>query len=160
MNLKFIYILSFFVFISGQQLLAQIETAAPVVEDSVKKTEVVFIKDSRLDALGSKLLAYNSLTVEKASGYGPGYKIVFPNFSDRDEAMKVRAHLLKYYPEHSVNMTFQSPYIRLKFGDFTDKKEAYKVRDALKTLSLITGNVYVVSETVRVKVDKTLEDAK
>lgn len=157
--MKYIFTFLLLFFIAGKSLLAQTEIQP--VEDSVKKTEIVLIKDARIDALGSKLQAYNAIAVEKASGYGPGYKIVFPNMSDRDLAMKIRAHLLKTYsPEHSVSMTYQSPYIRLKFGDFTDKKEAYKVRDALMSQSIITGNLYVVSETVRIKVDKTVADIK
>lgn len=117
---------------------------------------IVIVKDTRIDLLGRKLADYNSRQAYKHSRTGPGYRLMVMSTSNREEAIKVRTYLLQQYPDQQIYMTFVNPFIKLKFGDFADRKEAEDVRKQLERSPLITGNIYIVPETVNLKGDKSL----
>jgi len=99
-----------------------------------------------------KEAAFNEvLNAAKSSN---GYRLLVLNTNDRPLAMKVRSQLLENFPEQKVYMGFQPPFIKLKFGNFLTKEdaEAYK-KDILK-LKIISGNVYLLPETIELKPDK------
>ena len=76
--------------------------------------------------------------------------------SDRAQALQIRTKLLQQYPDQQVYMSYQLPYIKLKFGDYVDKAEAENVRKELVRQNLVTGNIYLLPEIVKVKPDKSL----
>jgi len=120
--------------------------------DSAVIGKVTVVKDSRLDELARKEAAFNEvLNAAKSSN---GYRLLVLNTNDRPLAMKVRSQLLENFPEQKVYMGFQPPFIKLKFGNFLTKEdaEAYK-KDILK-LKIISGNVYLLPETIELKPDK------
>ena len=43
----------------------------------------------------------------------------------------------------------------MKFGDFEEKKDAEKYRDQILKGGVVTGNVYIVPDTIELKPDKT-----
>ena len=74
--------------------------------------------------------------------------------NDRAQALQVRSQLLQLFPDQSIYMIFQSPFIKLKFGNFLDKNEAEDYRKQVTALKIVPGNIYVVPEMVEVKADK------
>lgn len=115
-------------------------------------------KDNRIDVLASKMGDYNqSLSLRKART-GPGYRLMLLSTNNRNEALKLRTALIQQYPEHKVYMVFKSPFLKIKFGDFVEKKDAEDMRKQLLKSGLITGNIYLVSETIEIKPEKIEEE--
>ena len=99
-------------------------------------------------------VSWSGHEVLNAAKSSNGYRLLVLNTNDRPLAMKVRSQLLENFPEQKVYMGFQPPFIKLKFGNFLTKEdaEAYK-KDILK-LKIISGNVYLLPETIELKPDK------
>ena len=113
-------------------------------------------KDYRIDVLGKKMAEYNEAIASRPGGIKMvrGYRLMILSTSDRNLAMGVRTKLLQQYPDQKVYMTFQSPYIKLKFGNYVEKGDAEKYRKQITTLGVVNNNIYLVPETVEVKIDK------
>lgn len=111
-------------------------------------------KDPRLDVLAKAEYEINNM----ANRFAKGYRLFVLKSNDRDYAMKVRSYLLQNFPEEKVIMTYQSPFIKMKFGDFEDKKDAEKYRDLIMKGKVVTGNVYVVPDTIELKPDKIKQE--
>ena len=143
----FVFSIAFF----ASHAVAQV---SPVNDTALNGTINVY-KDARIDILAKKEAAYND-----ANGYalGPhsarGYRLMLLSTNDRPAAMKLRAELLKRYPEQKVYMSFQPPYIKLRFGNFIEKGDADKYKKEIIRTKLVTNNIYVLPETIEVKLDK------
>ena len=137
-------------------LLVTTVKAQTTTPDSTSLGKITVIKDSRFDELVRKEAAFNE-ALAAASKSSKGYRLMILNTNDRPMAMKVRSQLLQNFPEQKVYMGFQPPFIKLKFGNFLTKEdaEAYK-KDILK-LKIITGNIYLLPETIETKPDKNKE---
>ena len=46
----------------------------------------------------------------------------------------------------------------MKFGDFEDKKDAERYRDLIMKGKVVTGNVYIVPDTIELKPDKMKQE--
>ena len=123
------------------------------VADTVKPRKVTVTKDPRLDILAKVEADFNLM----ATRFVKGYRLFVLKSDNRNYAMKVRAYLLQSFPEEKVIMTYQSPFIKMKFGDFVEKKDAERYRDMIMKGKVVTGNVYVVPETIELKPDKIKE---
>jgi hypothetical protein len=131
-----------------------VQAQTPVVPaiDSSKYGTVSVSKDQRIDVFGEKMYAYN-VALAKNIRSGKGYRLMLLSTSDRNAAMGLRARLLQQYPEHKVYMTFQTPFIKLKMGNFVEKADAEKLKRQLLTQKMVTGNIYVLPETIEIKPD-------
>lgn len=127
--------------------------AQTTTADTVKPQKVTVTKDPRLDILAKVEAEFNLM----ATRFVKGYRLFVLKSDNRDYAMKVRAYLLQTFPEEKVIMTYQSPFIKMKFGDFVEKKDAERYRDMIMKGKVVTGNVYVVPETIELKPDKIRE---
>ena len=158
MNLKNFLLISFLLI--GSASFAQVETEEKVFQinepDSFAVGTVVVIqKDSRITALEKKLAEYNASVIYKSTRTARGYRLMLLNTSDRNAALALRSKLLQSFPEQNVYISFQSPYIKLKFGNFLDKAEATKYQKQIMSMGLVTGNIYVLPETIEVRPEKT-----
>ncbi len=125
--------------------------------DSTALGKVTIIKDSRLNELAKKELAFNEAYNSAAARSSKGYRLMILNSNDRPLVMQVRSQLLQRYPDQKVYMSFQPPYIKLKFGNFVEKDEAEKFRKEIVNSKIVTGNVYLLPETIEIKPDKNKE---
>ena len=123
-------------------------------EDTLKNSKITVNKDPRLDILAKVEADFNNMSTR----FTKGYRLFVLKSNNRDYALKVRSYLLQNFPEEKVIMTYQSPFIKMKFGDFVELKDAEKYRDIIMKGGVITGNVYVVPDTVELKPDKVKED--
>lgn len=119
--------------------------------DSIRNISVD--KDSRIDLLGKKMAEYNEGLADKMRST-KGFRLMVMNSSDRNAVMKVRQQLLQMFPEQSVYIQFQSPYIKLKFGNFLEKNEADDYRKIIVAAQLVSGNIYIVPEMIEMRADK------
>lgn len=126
--------------------------------DSDSSGNLTIIKDHRIDVLAGKLSEYNEMMNVRKARTGKGYRLMVLTTSNRAQAMSVRTALMQQYPDHKVYMIFQSPFIKLKFGNYEEKKEAEEMRKQLLKSGIITGNIYLVPETIEVKPDKGDEE--
>ena len=117
-------------------------------------SKVMVNKDPRLDILAKLEAEFNGVSAR----YGKGYRLLILKSNNRDYTLKVRASLLQAFPEQKVIMTYQAPFIKLKFGDFTDKAEAERYRDMILGNRMVSGNIYIIAETVELKPDKKEEE--
>ena len=83
-----------------------------------------------------------------------GYRLMLLTTNDRAQAIQVRTRLLQVFPNQSIYMVFQSPFIKLKFGNFLDRNEANDYRKQIMDLKIVPGNIYVVPEMVEAKAEK------
>jgi SPOR domain len=131
-----------------------------VKTDSSTQGTVQIKKDYRLNILEEKQRVFNKTTT--TSSLGPraakGYRLMVVSSSDREYVMKVRSQLLSRFPEQEVYMEYQSPYIKLKYGNFVEKGEADRYKSMIKKGGIVTTNIYVLSEIVKVKPDKNKEN--
>ena len=120
--------------------------------DSLHQNKVVVFKDYRLDILARKEAELNAANYKKQVHTARGYRLMVLNTNDKDYAFKVRAELLKKFPEQKPYMWYASPYIRIKFGNFRTKEEAdiYK-----KQISDMLGGatIYYLEEPIEVDPD-------
>lgn len=131
-----------------------ISASAQPATDSIIKPVITVTKDDRIDVLGKKMAEYNESLSTKIH-LEKGYRLMLLSTTDRTQAIQVRSKLLQQFPEQSVYMSFQSPYIKLKFGDFLEQEQANDMKKELTKAKIVTGNIYVVPEMVEVKPDKT-----
>ncbi len=127
--------------------------AQKAAADTALLGTVTVTKDDRIDIFAEKLAAYNDNIIKNIKA-SKGYRLMLLSTSDRNQAMQVRSKLLQQFPDQKVYMAFQSPYIKLKFGNFTGKEEADKFRKQILSRKIVTGNIYVLPETIEVKPDK------
>jgi hypothetical protein len=137
-------------------LIATTIKAQVTASDSTVIGKVTVIKDSRLDELVRKEAAFNEII--NASGKSTkGYRLLVLNTNDRPMAMRVRSQLLQNFPEQKVYMGFQPPFIKLKFGNFLTKEDADMYKKDIIRMKIITGNIYLLPETIETKPDKNKE---
>ncbi|MFN8245807.1 MAG: SPOR domain-containing protein [Ferruginibacter sp.] len=122
--------------------------------DSLVKGTITIHKDARIDMLGKKMAEYNESLSSKMKMVN-GYRLMLLSTNDRAMAMQIRSQLLQQYSDQKVYMIFQSPYIKLKMGNYTERPEAEKMRKQLLASKIISGNIYIVSEMVEAKQDKS-----
>jgi len=125
--------------------------------DTLPLGKVTISKDERITMLGEKMAEYNG-NLANAIRPTRGYRLMLLSTSDRNLAMQVRSQLLQQFPDQKVYMAFQTPYIKLKFGNFVEKSEAEKFRKQITGQRIVTGNIYILPETIEVKQDKLKED--
>jgi uncharacterized protein YdbL (DUF1318 family) len=130
---------------------------AQTTTDTSTSGKVTVIKDSRLTVLAEKEAAFNEAAAKLAKTTSKGYRLIVLSTNDRNLALKVRSQLLQRYPDQKVYMGFQAPYVKLKFGNFVDKGDADRMRKEILKNKIVTGNIYLVPETIEVKPDKNKE---
>lgn len=112
---------------------------------------VVTIKqDNRIEILGQKMAEYN-LNLATKPRMSKGFRLMLLSTSNRDLAMSVRTKLLQQFPNESIYMSFQSPYIKIKFGNFEERGDADRMRKLLLAQKLVPGNIYIVAEKIEIK---------
>ncbi|WP_153797352.1 SPOR domain-containing protein [Foetidibacter luteolus] len=104
-------------------------------------------KDPRLDVLTAKQAAINKITSRMtSSGLYKGYRLQVLNTRNREEAFKMKADLLRQYPNHKTYTIFQSPYFKIRFGNFPERAEAERYK---KELSLLyPQGIYVIEDGI------------
>lgn len=111
------------------------------------QNKVVVFKDARLNILARKEAELNTALLKIQARNMQGFRLMVLNTNDKDYAFKIRAELLKKFPEQKPYMWFANPYIRIKFGDFRTKEEAdvYK-----KQISQMLGGatIYYIPEAI------------
>ena len=85
-----------------------------------------------------------------------GYRLMILSSPDRDFVMKVRGQLMQNFTD-KVYMIFQMPNTKLKFGNFLSRPQAEQMRKRIVGMKLVTSNIYIVSDTVEMKVKKSAE---
>jgi len=142
-NMKYLFILFFINFSNCSFAQAT---------DSLPGNKVVVFKDYRLNILARKEAELNAINYKRQPHTVMGYRLMVLNTNDKDYAFKIRAELLKKFPEQKPYMWYSSPYIRIKFGDLKTKEEAdiYK-----KQISDMLGGatIYYIEEPVEVGPD-------
>lgn len=123
-------------------------------QDTIRN--IVVDKDSRLDILGKKMAEYNESLAGKMRTT-KGYRLAVMNSSNRNAVMRVRQQLIQMFPDQSVYIVFKSPYLKLKFGNFLQKSEAEDYRKLIVASQIVSGNIYVVPETIEIRADKLLQ---
>jgi len=149
MKLKNIFTLFFL--LQSLWAVAQNDTTEVPVIDTVLYGQISVVQDPRIEVLGKKLAEYNEALNLKKTRTGKGYRLMVLSTNDRQQVLSVRSNLIRLYPEHKVYMIFQSPFIKLKLGNFLEKKDAEDLRKQLVRDKVVTGNIYLLPETIEIK---------
>lgn len=119
------------------------------INDSISRNKVVVFKDYRLNILARKEAEINAINYKRQPHTVMGYRLMVLNTNDKDYAFKIRAELLKKFPEQKPYMWYSSPYIRIKFGNFKTKEEAEVYRKQISDM-LGGATVYYLEEPVEI----------
>lgn len=111
------------------------------------ENKVVVFKDHRLDILARKEAELNTALLKIQARNMQGFRLMILNTSDKDYAFKIRAELLKRFPEQKPYMWFANPYIRIKFGNFKTKEEADVYKKQISQM-LDGATIYYIPETI------------
>jgi hypothetical protein len=145
---------------------------AQTILDTTSAGSSIVIQDARIEMLGEKLASHNASiaasngssstgtkTLITTSSTGivltQGYRLMVISTSDRDLAMKVRARLFQSFPDQKQYISFQMPNTKIRFGNFLDRGQADRVRKQIMGMKIVTNNIYVVPDTVEMKVERT-----
>lgn len=135
-----------------------IEMNAQKITDSIITGTAVVIKDPRIDILGKKMAEYNAglgtVTYKNGLTSAKGFRLMVLSTNDREFAMKIRAQLYQMFPDQKQYMSYQMPNIKIKFGNFLERTDADKARKLILSTKLVTGNIYLLPETIEVKPPK------
>lgn len=117
-------------------------------------SDMIVHKDSRIDLLLKKQVTVNSINnklnyYRTSGGKSKGYRIMVLNSNDRELVYKVKGQLLSRFPEHSVYMSYQAPFFKLKMGDFIKREDAENFSSRLG--SIVPRGVFVVPDIVKVR---------
>ncbi|MEQ1552807.1 MAG: hypothetical protein ABL929_01445 [Ferruginibacter sp.] len=150
--------------------VAFLRTNAQTTTDTSFGGASIIINDARVEILEKKVYDNNVAnaaakaeaagkpTITETSSSGivltPGYRLMVISTNDRDLAMRVRAKLYQIFPDQKQYMSFQMPNTKIKFGNFLDRGQADRVRKQIIGMKLVNNNIYVVPETVEMKVEK------
>ncbi len=143
-----------------------VNAGAQVATDTTEGGSSVIVKDARIELLAKKMTEHNAAVaasnakpdIIQTSSTGivltQGYRLMVISTSDRELAMKVRAQLYQYFPDQKQYMSFQMPNTKIKFGNFLDRSQADQARKKIMAMKLVTNNIYVLPDTVEMKVEK------
>ena len=151
---------------------------AQVVNDTATGGAAVIIKDSRLAVLEKKNVEKNinaervsdnkvvvgKSVVTRTSTSGivltSGYRLIVTSTPDRDLAMKIRSQLFQAFPDQKQYLIFQMPNTKIKFGNFLTRPQAEQARKKIMAKKIVANNIYIVSDTVEMKVLRTVDSEK
>jgi hypothetical protein len=105
-------------------------------------------KDARIDVLTTKQNEVNKRSVFMTSnGQYKGFRIQVANTQKRDEANKMKADLMRFFPEEKTYLMYQAPNFRVRVGNFLDRKEAEKFKGRITKMFQGRG-IYVVPDII------------
>ena len=119
---------------------------------------VVVTKDPRLDVLSAKQAEINkkAVLIARSSNY-PGYRIQVINTNNRDEANKVKAEMLRRFPDQKVYLLYQAPNFRVRLGNFITQKEGATIQKMIAKLYPQRG-IYFVADRIEIPLPEDDEE--
>jgi hypothetical protein len=88
-------------------------------------------RDPRVDKLVDKHIELNKLASMGRVVIEQGFRLLVISTNKRDLVMKVRADLLREFPDEKSYMSYQSPNFKVHFGNYGTRHEAEKAKKAL-----------------------------
>lgn len=88
-------------------------------------------RDPRVDKLVDKHIELNKLASMGRVVIEQGFRLLVISTNKRDLVMKVRADLLREFPDEKSYMSYQSPNFIVHFGNYGTRHEAEKAKKAL-----------------------------
>lgn len=157
-------------------------TFAQNATDTTISGDAIIVKDTRITTLEEKLASYNATNTANAAAanaskkvkvegrgdievvetsvsgivLGSGYRLMVISTPDRELAMRVRAQLYQAFPDQKQQMSFQMPNTKLKMGNYVNKADAEKARKRIIAMKIVNNNIYILSETIEIKVQKKI----
>jgi hypothetical protein len=147
--------------------------------DTIVSGDAIIVKDARITKLEEKLASYNATNAANAAAaseskkikvegrdveivetsvsgivLGAGYRLMVISTADRELAMRVRAQLYQAFPDQKQQMTFQMPNTKIKMGNYVNRGDAEKARKRIMAMKIVNNNIYIVPETIEIKVQK------
>ncbi len=108
---------------------------------------IIVHKDPRLELLSDKQSAINKTTSGMTSnGMYRGYRLQVLNTRSRDEAFKLKADFLQWFPSQQTYVLYQSPYFKVRVGNFRHRSEATSFKNQLS--KYYPENAYIVEDLI------------
>ncbi|MEO8583059.1 MAG: SPOR domain-containing protein [Flavitalea sp.] len=128
-------------------ILAACNAQAQTAQESI-----VVKKDPRVNMLVSKQAEINEVTTRNARRSGAGFRILVISSNNRNKVIDAKTKMYQQFPELKAYMMYQSPFFRLKVGNFKEREDAEEYLGSIQKL-FKDGSVYVVPDTIEVKLD-------
>lgn len=91
-------------------------------------------RDPRVDVLVDKQIELNGEAIKGRTITSKGFRLLVVSTNKRDQAMEIKAMLLKNYPDQKSYLYYQSPNFKVQFGNFRTYKEAEKVKAEMESI--------------------------
>ena len=134
-----------------------------VLEKKNTEKNIEAEKADRVVSSGNKNDTRKNTEVVRTSSSGivltSGYRLVVISSPDNALVNKVRGQLLSNFPD-KLYMIFQLPNTKIKFGNFLSRPQAEAARKRIMALKIVSNNIYIMSDQVEMKVQKTIETTK
>jgi hypothetical protein len=158
-------------------ICAQLSYAQPST-DTTSGGAAVIIKDTRVEVLEKKHVerrkeSKNTTKTKTKTTNGKslvtrttssgivlvhGFRLMVLSTPERNEAMRVRGLLMKYFPNEKQYFIFQMPNSKITIGNYLDRKQADVIRKKIMAMKIVTNNIYIMSANdVEMRVKKTQE---
>jgi hypothetical protein len=98
-------------------------------------------RDPRVDKLVDKHIELNRISSMGRVVIEQGFRLLVISTNKRDLVMKIRADLIRDYPQEKTYMSYQAPNFKVHFGNFSTRNEAEKAK---RELSEIIGPSIII----------------
>lgn len=98
-------------------------------------------RDPRVDKLVDKHIELNRISSMGRVVIEQGFRLLVISTNKRDLVMKIRADLIRDYPQEKTYMSYQVPNFKVHFGNFSTRNEAEKAK---RELSEIIGPSIII----------------
>lgn len=113
-------------------------------------------RDPRVDVLVDKQIELNGEAIKGRTITSKGFRLLVVSTNKRDQAMEIKAMLLKNYPDQKSYLYYQSPNFKVQFGNFRTYKEAEKVKAEME--SIFGKDMIIVPSKIEIRADKELDN--
>lgn len=113
-------------------------------------------RDPRVDVLVDKQIELNGEAIKGRTITSKGFRLLVVSTNKRDQAMEIKALLLKNYPDQKSYLYYQSPNFKVQFGNFRTYKEAEKVKAEMEPI--FGKDMIIVPSKIEIRGDKELEN--
>lgn len=113
-------------------------------------------RDPRVDVLVDKQIELNGEAIKGRTITTKGFRLLIVSTNKRDQAMEIKAMLLKNYPDQKSYLYYQSPNFKVQFGNFRTYKEAEKVKAEMEPT--FGKDMIIVPSKIEIRADKELDN--
>ena len=118
-------------------------------------SQVVVMKDHKLDLLLAKQEELNKKAYVENNRTGAGYRVLVVSTNDRKKALDVKTRLMRDFPSQKTYLIYQSPNFKIQIGNFKERPDADLLRK--KIMKIYPTGVIVIPSMIEIKPEDDIQ---